>query len=314
MKKNNHCPQFYLILVLIIIIFNQKIFSQSKEEIIVNKPVNFEQQLGEKIRISLLNNCSVLVGIIKSFRDNKVEFIVQEKVLGGESVAKTLELTYKKPIPKLQIRNELYSPWSFVKTQEGNELIVFYCQGQSDLREYGLIVSDKQYFSSIRKSVLQYIKYKQKPETILDVPKLIKPNEDKIFTSFIISFLRYNGVSEFNNAAFVLTELLEKNYISTFDFAYFYIALRNLLTSSDQLAPTVRDKVLNRLIDLAAGNKKTAEQAMTILIWFVEQPKINLQPYLNKQKKKMLLQNYKKFKIKSTPKTLEKFEKLLMIN
>lgn len=287
---------------------------KKKDKTDTYKPSNYEYEIGEKLILSLLDGCSVLNGTIKAIKGNQVDFVIKERLLVNEPVTDTIVLNYKKPVSRIAISSEGYSPWNYVDVQEGKELYISYCKGKTGLRENGFIISDGNLFADIKKSVSHYIAYKQNPKTLLDAPRLVNSYNSKIFVGYIVSFLWRSGATvNSEDAVLVLIQLLENDKIPASEFGLIYSTLQRLITGEGYLKPETRNKIVDNLISLGISNKKAAERAVNILIRLANDNSVDLKPFFNKKNRQKLLQNYKTFTLKNiSQKEREKFEKLLM--
>jgi hypothetical protein len=313
--RNANIKLAFMVLQLVLL-FAIPISAQDNSKTDDSNRAEFEFLIGEKAAILLRQGCSVLQGTINQVSGSKVNFLLQEKLSGEKYDVESIELNYKKPRPAVGLPSISDSPWRFAEVKEGIELIVFHCRAKSPVSQYSFITSDKSLFQGIKKSVRHYLSYKKNPAVILEIPNLVKDENDSTFIGYLFSFVAEGGaIQHSDNTALVLSQLLASDKIPEVDMGSVRFQLSTLI-SSDFVFPITQETraaVLKNLINVGGSNKKLAREAIIILCRISDAGRINLSPYLSPENKNKLL---RKLQTLSTDQlsfeARKKFQSLLM--
>ncbi len=316
-----------LFLLALVSIIAVPVFAQNKSETITPNPPNYEFLIGDEVALAFMNGCFVLQGTIEDADDSRVNFLIQEKILGGDDEPESIELEYVKSPTKISEGFLNSSPWRFAKIKKGNELLVFRCRGRKSesgyyprkfAKEYPFITSDRKLISGIKKSVEHFVSFKKNPGVILEIPELIKSENDLTFIGYLFSFIAEGGaIQQSDNTALLLSQLLESDKIPD---NVSLIAARSqligLVSGSNWVFPisqATRETVIKNLISTGGSDKKLAMQAIIVLSVIVNEERLDLTPYLNPDNKNLLLKKMQTISLnRLSENSRKKFEILLI--
>jgi hypothetical protein len=259
------------------------------------------------------SNCSMYIGSIDGFSEQKVDFLIQEQ-LWGEKIDDTyLRLKYSTPNQRAAMLPDDNSPWRGVNVERGNKLFVSICKTTTSER-YKLILSDQELFPVIRSVISYNARLDFNPNVLSEAPQMLTVQDKSILSGYIVSLLRSRWMNNEENAALVLIQLLENFDLPQTAWGYARITLRQILLHKGEhtFAPTLSDSIVKRIINVGGSESKAAESAISLLIELTKQGK-DIKQYLNEENRSKLLQNYKTLVSKNiSAKDRLKFEKLLL--
>ncbi len=282
---------------------------------------DYDYLIGQRLADSLLQQCSIFSGTIQSIESKESEQIKQVdfhidnwlvgKRINNENDTKIVFSTW---VSKKAGRDE--NLLENVNLEKGGRLLVASCDENNTLNTYKLVVSEEKYFPDIRE-VIKYNNSKVTKDGLLDVPQILKVQNNFVFAGYIIQYLWRLGITvNPNSSAIVLTELLGKDTIPKNAGGLVRGQLDYLLSGENDLLPTTRETITEKLVEMGSSkNKEEAEQAIYVLVSLSQKNKINISPFLRKENLSSLNQNYKTLvKEKVAPQERKKFEEQLIKN
>ena len=259
------------------------------------------------------SNCSMFIGSIEGFNEQKVDFLIQERLWGEGIEGAYIRLKYSTPNQRTAMLPDENSPWRGVNVERGNKLFVSLCKTTTGER-YKLVLSDQDLFPVIRSVISYNARLDFNPNVLLEVPQMLTVQDKSILSGYIVSLLRSRWMNNEENTALVLIQLLENFDLPQAVWGYARITLRQLLLQKEEhaLSPVLSDSIIKRIINVGGRESKAAEPAISLLIELTKQGK-DIKQYLNEETRSKLLQNYKTVVSRNlSPKDRLEFEKQLL--
>lgn len=317
---------FILIIALVLIAELPKVKSQSAQranelDFISKDGVNlpkYEYEIGNALLDSLLDKCSIFTGVVLNNNTTgdtvSIDFSIEEWLSEKpESANDYVQIKYTNfSSPKMSVPNI----WTYVKIETGKRLLVSDCQQFTDPMRYSLIVSNADYFPSI-KEVIEYNSNILSDETLLShVPELLDKKRTFIFAGYIIQRMwRLGTIGKVDLRAKVLTDLLGNKNIPEIGRGQVRGQIEYLM-GGNSLQPETIDEITFKLVNLASGDhQEEASEAILMLVRLSKKEKFNFKQYLKRTNAAKLIQNYKSLVItKITAEDRKNFEKQLLEN
>ncbi len=285
----------------------------------VDRATNYEFLLGENIATALQgNNCSVYVGRIQEANERGIHFFVTEtrfehtpnlrEIIVPISEMKVAWLSPKGSQSSLDFRLDL---------SKGSELIIFYRE-RSIVSRFPFVTSDKKLFPDINKSVQHYASYRQRPDLISEIPKLVRESDSNVFLSYLVRFLAIGvGDDDPDAKALSISEVYKNYQVPEDRFGGYTAQLIGYLGERKHrtpIKPETKEVVFRNVIEVATSKHKRAEGATIILMEvFNKHGSADIKRYMTPTVKAALRENLDALLSRrgTTVSQSEKFEKLL---
>lgn len=283
--------QRLLILIALVISFFPLLLHAQVDDRSAAKPPYYEYLLGKRLSFSigsLAARCSMLQGRISDMQGGNVTLAVVYTVPSGNHDENKIEIPYSKPrwdVGPPSLGGLADSPWRFVDTKVGTELMVLRCNGSSGGREFNFITSDQKLFSGVRKSFLHYVKFTKDPAILLKVPDLIKSDDDMFFVGYLVfSTASYGLFQNLDYGTLVLSQLLENDKIPQVETGDIVDELVGMLSGSSSaifpITEATRHEALANVVKVASSKRGFSDDAVIILARIAESRLVDVKPYL----------------------------------
>ena len=262
---------------------------EAKTSLSTGRDIDYEFRIGERIRSSMLENCSIVIGIVRGVRDQGLELAVEEQLSGDGGGTFALN-------PPDNVSKFSSNPaWENATAKPGSRLLVSRCGGSNEEGRFRTVVSDERYFSSVRDVIAFEVLLRQNSNVISDLPRMLAGRGDSIFAGYATQVLN-GSLDDSAEVAVALSRILEDRLVPPVGLAFARIKLRQLMIKEGERAmpPDVRRQVLTLIVSAGSKDEPT-EQVFVLLNELAERNKLNIKELVTASNRHSLRANYQAF-------------------
>lgn len=293
--------------------------AQSGSDLSQHSP-NYDSWVGWTLGGCLLGNCSVFIGTVqelsgpnqqhtaaeepRSLFYSKVRVSVDEWLYGEPEQSRPLLKLDRVPFIRGPVvhSESPESRWKDVELRVGSKLLIAFDPTKTKSREplkeidrYSLAVSNTALFDTIRATLANHARYVKNPDEMSDAPRILDAQSNRIFGSYLMSYVRGRGEDHTDTAAIVLSQLVGNEHFPEEAWRLFEAPLIRAMSNSDYpVSDATRNQVTQALVASSCSDKAAlAKSALRVLVILSGSNDVNIKPLLTQGCREKIIKNYR---------------------
>jgi hypothetical protein len=281
---------------------------------------NYDSWVGWTLGSCLISDYSVFIGTVrelsgpdqqptksagpKSLFYSRVRIKVDEWLYGEPQQSRpVLKLDHVPFITGPVINSESpESRWREVELRVGSQLLIAFdpkkTKSQEPLKEidrYSLAVSNTGLIGTIRATLANHARYVKNPDEMLDAPKILDTQSNRVFAGYLMSYLRGKGEEHTDTAAIVLSQLIGNSHFPEEAWRLFEAPLIRAMSNNNYpVSEAARHQVTQVLVTSSCGDKAAlAKITLRILVILSDSNDVNVKPFLTQSCREKIIKNYR---------------------
>lgn len=193
--------------------------------------------------------------------------------------------------------------WKDAHVEVGKRLLIVFSPAKSPektevlnkIDRYGLVLSDESFFPAIQFTMAAHARYTNNPDNMSDALTVINSRSDKVFSGYLVSYLRVRAGENPNTDAAIISQLIGNPHIHQALWRFLEPPLVRAMTEAElPLSETIRWQVMERLVEASCStNAMFAETALKALVRLSEKQKFDISTFLTGDQQQKIIRNYK---------------------
>jgi len=272
--------------------------------------LDHEFLVGDRLAFALSGGrpCSFVMGSVVKVTPSHLTLTIRENVglhkfASDDGVLKIPYKRLRKPADKYEVGFQ--SEIRLDDPKPEIDLALFVCPSAF----FSYATSDPTEIASMRRAVDHFLAYKKRPTSILDLPRMIEGETDRIFATYLAMFVAGGGVLAFPDYMLtVVTELIENDkFLSSYEGKWrqelgmrMVRSLANLIEVNEVFVakPETREDSLRRVIEVAGGQRPFTPFALRVIARIKADGSVDIDRYLDATTKAKLRRSYERFTFK----------------